>query len=88
MYRTCNLVFQVTQPMSIDNCSIAHRGQRSLEVKVRQRKGTVQNTRCRTWNAFMQQLFGDGAFWQQACRREGIFCSYLQQTLSYRLGDS
>lgn len=42
MYRTCNLVFQVTQPMSIDNCSIAHRGQRSLEVKVGQRKGTVQ----------------------------------------------
>ena len=42
MYHTCSLVFQVTQPMSIDNCSIAYRGQRSLEVKVGQRNGTVQ----------------------------------------------
>lgn len=31
MYRACNFIFQVTQPMSIANCSIAHRGQRSLE---------------------------------------------------------
>lgn len=90
MYHTCSLVFQVTQPMSIDNCSVAYRGQRSLEVKVGQRNGTVQMPDARLGMRLCSSSSesGDGAFWQRACRREGIFCSYLQQTFSHRLGDS